>query len=79
MDAEFQNFENSLWDAFRALISNESMAGYIDTRDEKDVTMLQRAVTFFDLDIIRLLLEEEIVRSSEGMEKRRNLVIERCL
>ena len=57
VDAEFQNFENSLWDAFRALISNESMAGYIDTPDEKDVTMLQRAAAFLDLDVIRLLLE----------------------
>lgn len=57
VDAKFQNFENSLWDAFRALISNETMAGYIDTPDEKDVTMLQRAASFLDLDIIRLLLE----------------------
>ena len=57
VDAEFQKFENSLWDAFRALISNESMAGYIDTPDEKDVTMLQRAASFLDLDVIRFLLE----------------------
>lgn len=57
VDANFQIFENGLWDAFRALISNESMAGYIDTPDEKDVTMLQRAASFLDLDVIRLLLE----------------------
>ena len=57
MDAEFQSFETLLWDAFRALISNESMVGNIDTPDEKDVTMLQRAASFLDLDIIRLLLE----------------------
>lgn len=57
VDAKSQNFENSLWDAFLALISNESMAGYIDTPDEKDVTMLQRAASFLDLDVIRLLLE----------------------
>ena len=57
VDAEFQQFENGLWDAFRALISNESMAGYIDTPDEIDVTMLQRAASFLDLDVIRLLLE----------------------
>lgn len=57
VDAKSQNFEYSLWDAFLALISNESMAGYIDTPDEKDVTMLQRAASFLDLDVIRLLLE----------------------
>lgn len=57
VDAEFQNLENSLWDAFLGLMSNESMAGYIDTPDEKDVTMLQRAVSFLDLEVIRLLLE----------------------
>ena len=57
LDAEFQSFETSLWDAFRALISNESMVGNIDTPDEKDVTMLQRAASFLDLDVIRLLLE----------------------
>jgi ankyrin repeat protein len=55
--AKFPNFENLLWDTFLALISNESMAGYIDTPDEKDVTMLQRAASFLDLDVIRLLLE----------------------
>ncbi|KAM0798369.1 hypothetical protein BDR22DRAFT_383111 [Usnea florida] len=57
VDADFQTFQNSLWDTFRALISNESMAGHIDTPDEKDVTMLQRAASFLDLDVIRLLLE----------------------
>ena len=57
VDAKFQQFENGLWDAFQALISNESMAGYIDTPDEIDVTMLQRAASYLDLDVIRLLLE----------------------
>ncbi|KAL8906976.1 MAG: hypothetical protein Q9171_006051 [Xanthocarpia ochracea] len=45
------------WDEFRALISNESIAGYVDTPDEDGVTMLQRAAAFLDVDIIRLLLE----------------------
>ena len=33
------------------------MTGYINTPDKKDVTMLQRATSFLDLDVIRLLLE----------------------
>lgn len=45
------------WDEFRALISDESIAGYIDTPHEDGVTMLQRAAAYLDLDIIRLLLE----------------------
>ena len=55
--ARYMNFEILLWDEFRALISSESIAGYIDTPDEDDVTMLQRATTYLDIDVIRLLLE----------------------
>lgn len=33
------------------------MAGSIDTPDEDDVTMLQRATAYLDIDVIRLLLE----------------------
>ena len=54
---QYMNFEILLWDEFRALISNESIAGYIDTPDEDDVTMLQRATAYLDIDVIRLLLE----------------------
>ena len=55
--ARFMNYEILLWDELRALISNESIAGYIDTPDEDDVTMLQRATLHLDIDVIRLLLE----------------------
>ena len=55
--ARYMKFEILLWDEFRALISNESFAGCIDTPDEDDVTMLQRATAYLDIDVIRLLLE----------------------
>lgn len=55
--ARFTNYGVLLWDEFRALISCETIAGYIDTPDEDDVTMLQRATTYLDIDVIRLLLE----------------------
>ena len=49
----------NLWflDEFRALITNESITGYIDTPDEDGITMLQRAAAFLDIEIVRLLLE----------------------
>ena len=48
---------NSLWNEFRALISNELIIRHVDVPDEADVTMLQRAAAFLDVDIIKLLLE----------------------
>lgn len=54
---QYMNFRILLWDEFQALISNESIAGYINTPNEDDVTMLQRAAAFLDIDVIRLLLE----------------------
>ena len=50
-------FDTSPMDGFRALIFNEAMAGNIDVPDELNVTMLQRAAAYLDLDIVRLLLE----------------------
>ena len=55
--ARYMKFRILLWDEFRALISSETIAGYIDTPDEDNVTMLQRATTYLDIDVIRLLLE----------------------
>ena len=55
--ARYMKFESLLWDEFRALISDESFAGCINTPDEDDVTMLQRATAYLDIDVIRLLLE----------------------
>ena len=54
---QFTRYKTMLWDEFRALISDEPMAGSIDRPDEDDVTMLQRATTYLDIDVIRLLLE----------------------
>lgn len=47
------------------------MAGYIDTPDEIDVTMLQRAASFLDLDVIRLLLEAGADANVPFLAKRR--------
>ena len=56
-DPQFLYFYTFQGDAFRALISNQSMTGLIDMPDKNGVTMLQRAAAALDGDMIRLLLE----------------------
>ena len=54
---EYKNHERLLGDELRALLSNDLIAAYINTPDEDDVTMLQRAAAFLDIDVVRLLLQ----------------------
>ncbi|MCJ1469374.1 hypothetical protein MMC07_008007 [Pseudocyphellaria aurata] len=46
-----------LWNAFRGLISNELLIGHVDVPDEDNVTMLQQAAAFLDVEVVKLLLE----------------------
>ncbi|KAL8822144.1 MAG: hypothetical protein Q9191_007113 [Dirinaria sp. TL-2023a] len=55
--SQYKDLEVLLWDESRALLSNALIAAYINTPDEDDVNMLQRAAAFLDIDVVRLLLE----------------------